>query len=149
MSYERLTGKVRTVITRNSIIQANNSYHRQFSLPVVRRVSVRKWRSRWRVEVRNNYPVFTCFGFDHRSGFHVTIFARRQEQLEIARDKVSAARKSQSQDIIVQSLDLTDPEKEEVREHSEVISQLSTDPIYIRISTKAARYSLLPSWRYY
>ncbi|KAF5575850.1 short chain dehydrogenase [Fusarium pseudocircinatum] len=44
-------------------------------------------------------------------GCHVTIFARRREQLEIAREKVSAARKSQSQDIIVQSLDLTDPEK--------------------------------------
>ncbi|KAF4447677.1 short chain dehydrogenase/reductase family oxidoreductase [Fusarium austroafricanum] len=44
-------------------------------------------------------------------GCHVTIFARRQQQLEIARERVLAARKSQSQEINIQSLDLTDPEK--------------------------------------
>ncbi|KAG5665010.1 hypothetical protein KAF25_008744 [Fusarium avenaceum] len=46
-----------------------------------------------------------------RRGSHVTIFARRQQQLDQTRDEVLSARKSESQEITTQSLDLTDPSK--------------------------------------
>ncbi|KIL92307.1 short chain dehydrogenase reductase family [Fusarium avenaceum] len=46
-----------------------------------------------------------------RRGSHVTIFARRQQQLDETREEVLSARKSDSQEIRTQSLDLTDPSK--------------------------------------
>ncbi|KAJ6442335.1 short chain dehydrogenase/reductase family oxidoreductase [Purpureocillium lavendulum] len=43
--------------------------------------------------------------------YHVTIFARRLQQLEEAKSAVLAARKHANQDVTIQSLDLTDAEK--------------------------------------
>ncbi|KAJ3541223.1 hypothetical protein NM208_g4708 [Fusarium decemcellulare] len=44
-----------------------------------------------------------------RRGCHITIFARRQKQLDLTKQEVLAARKDESQQITTQSLDLTDP----------------------------------------